>query len=284
MKKYLLIILILISAVSAYPQEPEDIIPMVFPQTVYPGDAFMVTIKSSDIPEGMFDGKKFRFFQIINQGYVAIVPTLIETSVAAHEITIKAGAKHYKIEITVGNKVFGVTQVNNLPNDKVFPKEESLKRIRAERAALDEIFQRVTPPQWDGNFIMPIHNGITTEFGVNRMLNEQRKSIHYGIDYKAALDEPIKAVNSGKVVLCSNLFFEGNTTIIDHGAGIYSIYMHLSSMTKKVGYLVNKYDLIGYAGQSGRATGPHLHLSVKINGISVNPESVYGLPLSEPQR
>ncbi|MBF0542265.1 MAG: M23 family metallopeptidase [Nitrospirae bacterium] len=279
MKKYLLIlhIILLITASTLYAEETA---PVVSPDTVSPGDAFMITLKSNDLPEGMFDGRKIRFFKLVDESYIAIVPTLMETSISTHEIAIKSGTKHYKAEIIIQSKVFGETHINNLPKEKVTPDEESLKRIREERSKLDEVLQMVTPPVWDGNFVLPIHTIVTTPFGVMRILNGERNSTHYGIDYKAAINDPIRAVNSGKVVLCSNLFFEGNTTIIDHGAGIFSIYMHMSRMTKKVGYLVNKYDLIGYAGQSGRATGPHLHLSIKINGISVNPESVFNLPIS----
>lgn len=286
MKQYFIIIpilILLIGAIHELPLHAEDSIVKVFPENIYPGDAFMLTVRSGDTPEAVIDGKKIHFSQIggdAERRYIAIYPTLIDTSASVHEIIIKADKQLYKVVLTVQKKEFGQIDIN-LPKEKVFPSQQDLNRIKEEKETLDEVFQKITPPAWNGNFVLPIHNGVTTPFGVIRVLNGEKKSVHYGIDYKAALDEPIKAINSGTVVLARSLFFEGNTTIIDHGAGVYSVYMHMSRMTKKVGYHVDRYDLIGYAGKTGRATGPHLHLSVKVNGINVNPESIYVLPLSD---
>jgi murein DD-endopeptidase MepM/ murein hydrolase activator NlpD len=266
----------LIFVSSAYCQES---IINVFPENVYNGDAFLITVKTTATPTAIFLGKDIQFFKINDESFIGIGITLMETPQLTHDIMIRADGKQYVAKIAVQKKDFAQIAIT-LPDEKVFPAEESLKRIREERKTLDEILQKVTPPVWEGNFILPINNGVSTEFGVMRIINGIKNSVHYGIDYKGALDEPIKAVNSGRVVLATNLFFEGNTTIIDHGAGIFSIYMHMSNMTKKTGYLVKKHDIIGYVGKSGRATGPHLHLSIKVNSISVNPESIYALPFS----
>jgi murein DD-endopeptidase MepM/ murein hydrolase activator NlpD len=81
------------------------------------------------------------------------------------------------------------------------------------------------------------------------------------------------------VVLSKDLFYGGNTLIVDHGTGLYSVYMHLSRFNAKEGSSVEKGQTVGFVGSSGRATGPHLHLSVKLNGFSVNPESLFKLEL-----
>ena len=90
---------------------------------------------------------------------------------------------------------------------------------------------------------------------------------------------PIKAINSGKVVLADNQFFGGNTVMIDHGEGLFSIYMHLSKMLVKEKQFIDKSDIIGTVGSTGRATGPHLHLTVKWNGMTINPVSLFNLSL-----
>ncbi len=89
----------------------------------------------------------------------------------------------------------------------------------------------------------------------------------------------MRAINSGTVVLIEDLFFGGNTLILDHGMGLYSVYMHLSKINVSKGEKISKRQIIGLVGMSGRTTGPHLHLSVKLQGISVNPESLFKLEL-----
>ena len=120
---------------------------------------------------------------------------------------------------------------------------------------------------------------ISTEFGVKRIMNKKKTSVHRGMDFRGATGTPVKALNAGKVVLADDLFYGGNTLIIDHGMGLYSVYMHLSKINVAHGSRVGKGQLVGLVGSSGRATGPHLHLSVKLNGISVNPESLFKLKL-----
>ena len=89
----------------------------------------------------------------------------------------------------------------------------------------------------------------------------------------------MKASNSGSVVLAEDLFFGGNTVVLDHGLGIYTVYMHLSGFNVTPGLRVSKGDIIGFVGSSGRASGPHLHFGVKIFEINVNPASFLKLRL-----
>ena len=99
------------------------------------------------------------------------------------------------------------------------------------------------------------------------------------MDFRGKTGAPVKAVNSGTVVLSQDLFYGGNTLVVDHGMGLYSVYMHMSGFNAKNGDKVLKEQVVGFVGSSGRATGPHLHLSVKLNGLSVNPESLFKLEL-----
>jgi len=99
------------------------------------------------------------------------------------------------------------------------------------------------------------------------------------MDYRGQLGTPVRALNAGTVVLRDDLFFGGNTLIIDHGMGLYSIYMHLSEFQVADDEKVSKGQIIGLVGMSGRATGPHLHLGVKLEGININPEALFKLRL-----
>jgi murein DD-endopeptidase MepM/ murein hydrolase activator NlpD len=91
--------------------------------------------------------------------------------------------------------------------------------------------------------------------------------------------DKVKASNSGRVVIAEELFFGGKTIVLDHGQGIYTIYMHLLRMDVNAGDVVSKGEVIGFVGSSGRATGPHLHFGAKVLNMSVNPVSLWKLHL-----
>jgi murein DD-endopeptidase MepM/ murein hydrolase activator NlpD len=112
---------------------------------------------------------------------------------------------------------------------------------------------------WTTPFTVPIAGESGTNFGHRRVFNGQPRAPHAGADLKATTGTPIHSTNRGRVVLAKNLFFTGNTVILDHGLGIYSLYAHLSRIDVAVGTIVTNGQLIGLAGATGRVTGPHLH-------------------------
>lgn len=93
---------------------------------------------------------------------------------------------------------------------------------------------------------------------------------HLGTDFRAPMGTPVLASNKGKVVLAEDLFFSGNTILIDHGLSLFTMYAHLSKIDCKVGDVVEKGALIGHSGNTGRVSGPHLHWGVKVNGSWVD--------------
>jgi murein DD-endopeptidase MepM/ murein hydrolase activator NlpD len=137
----------------------------------------------------------------------------------------------------------------------------------------------ITDRVWDGEFIQPLDNEVSTVFGVKRIMNKKKTSLHRGVDFRGKSGEPVRAFNRGRVVLADELFYGGNTVILDHGQGIYSIYMHLSKFNVKVNDILEKGTVVGRVGSSGRATGPHLHFGVKIRSINTNPLSFLELGL-----
>ena len=108
-------------------------------------------------------------------------------------------------------------------------------------------------------------------------MNNQPKNPHSGIDLKAKLSEPIKSINKGIVVFTGNHFFSGKSVYVDHGLGIISMYFHLSEIKVTKGDPVNKGDIVGLAGSTGRSTGPHLHWGIRVNNIKVDPQSLIDL-------
>jgi murein DD-endopeptidase MepM/ murein hydrolase activator NlpD len=155
----------------------------------------------------------------------------------------------------------------------VEPNEQQGQRAAAEQEKLRQIFDHITPEKlWRGPFRLPLGTGVRgTNFGKRRILNGQPRSPHTGADFPAPMGTPIRATQSGRVVLAEELYFSGNTVIIDHGLGIYSLYAHLSATDVEVGGAVKAGAVIGKVGATGRVTGPHLHWGVTVNKARVNP-------------
>ena len=111
-------------------------------------------------------------------------------------------------------------------------------------------------------------------FGHRRVFNGQPRAPHSGADLSAATGTPVRAANRGRVVLAKNLFFSGNAVFIDHGLGVYSVYLHLSEIGVEPGAMVGRGDVVGLAGATGRVTGPHLHWGVRVLDARVDPFSL----------
>lgn len=167
------------------------------------------------------------------------------------------------------------TEELTLPKETVELDDESLKRVAIEKKRTAEIFSHVTGERfWKGNFMMPAEGRLVENFGSRRRLNGQPRSPHTGVDIVAPTGTEIHASNEGIVVLVDDQFFGGKSIFIDHGLGVYTFYSHLSEVNVSIGDKIKRGDLIGRVGSTGRATGPHLHWGMKINGARVNPLSV----------
>ena len=176
--------------------------------------------------------------------------------------------------LTVKEKRF-VTRHLKVEEKYVTPRPELLERIREESERLRRIFASVTPERlWRGAFVAPVPGSPSSSFGSRSVLNDQPRSPHSGADFHAPTGTPVKAPNAGKVVLAAELYYSGNTVIIDHGFGLYSLFGHLSGFTAKEGEEVPRTKVIGYVGDTGRATGPHLHWAVRLSGTRVDPLSL----------
>ncbi len=150
---------------------------------------------------------------------------------------------------------------------KVSLSKKDLARYKKERKILDTLYLKSSKvPLFNDSFIKPLDSKITSFYGVRRIFNKKRETQHLGVDFRAPIGTPIPASNDGKVVLVMDLFFSGKTVIVDHGLSIFSMYAHLSKMSVKVGQKIEKGDIVGLSGMTGRVSGPHLHWGVKIAG------------------
>lgn len=154
----------------------------------------------------------------------------------------------------------------------VQPDPEQQKRAEEDQKKMKAIYDTITPEAlWKGKFLLPL-KGVTTggNFGRRRVLNGEARSPHAGVDFPAAAGTPVFAAQAGKVVLAENLYYSGNTVVIDHGFGIYTLYAHLSQIEVQPGDGVEPAAEIGKVGATGRVTGPHLHWGLTIDHARVN--------------
>jgi murein DD-endopeptidase MepM/ murein hydrolase activator NlpD len=130
---------------------------------------------------------------------------------------------------------------------------------------------------WKGAFVAPRASRITSGYGRARVFNGAVQSRHMGTDYAGTVGAPVKAVNRGIVRIVDSFYYGGNVIYIDHGAGVVTAYLHLSEQAVAVGDTVEKGQVIGKVGQTGRVTGPHLHLIARYGNITVDPVSMLAL-------
>jgi len=155
---------------------------------------------------------------------------------------------------------------------------KAVHRIRADQAAIKATYDMDVPIKPDFSVVhAPVHGIESTPFGAQRYVNGQPRSPHSGIDIATPKGTPVLAPLAGQVLLVSPMFLNGNLLAIGHGAGLVSVYAHLSHFDVKQGDWVKAGQKIGEVGSTGRSTGAHLHWGVHFQHARVNPESLLKL-------
>lgn len=161
-----------------------------------------------------------------------------------------------------------------------------VRRLRVPRALLDPPLvarerrliaaataRPIPLPLWDGPFRRPVGGPVTSGYGIRSIYNGVPRGYHLGVDFQAAAGTPVHAAASGVVTLAEMLPLSGRTVALDHGAGIFTTYQHLSATIVRPGQRVDKGTVVGRVGSTGLSTGPHLHWGMRLHGVRVNPLS-----------
>jgi murein DD-endopeptidase MepM/ murein hydrolase activator NlpD len=225
--------------------------------------------------------KKVPAFQV-NDLWTTILGIDLDTKAGAHRaealLTMDDGSiDGREITINVPSKKF---PTRRLKVDQRFVQLGKADVNRADREAkeAESIYGRMTTDLVpDEAFTVPIPGGTGTNFGERRFFNGEPRAPHSGADLRATTGTPVHATNRGRVVLAKALFFTGETVILDHGLGIYSLYAHLSRVDVKRGDIVTNGQIVGLVGATGRVTAPHLHWGMRVQGARVDPFSLVGL-------
>ncbi len=191
------------------------------------------------------------------QSSLALIASRIRETVSAAQIAVVR--RDYPVQnLTVQPKY-------------VTPPPEVQERIKRDRANMRKALSISTAEKnWTLPMQRPVPGVVTSLFGLRRVFNGQERGAHKGIDFAAAKGDPAAACAAGRVVLAEEQYYGGNTVVVDHGLQVFSIYMHLSAIKVNVDDSVSKGQTIGLTGNTGRVTGPHLHLSLSVLGESVD--------------
>lgn len=154
---------------------------------------------------------------------------------------------------------------------------KALARIRADHAALKKAYGVKVDALPDISMVKPpVHGVVSTPFGARRYVNGEPRSPHSGLDIAAPEGTPIVNPLAGRVLLAESMFLNGNTVVLGYGRGLVMVYSHLKDLHIHQGAWIGAGETLGEVGQTGRATGPHLHWGVRFNGARINPNSLTG--------
>lgn len=180
--------------------------------------------------------------------------------------------------LSIAPQTYDIQRIDGLPTRKVTPSAEDIARIKADNAEIWAVRETLTPDtRFLSGFTWPVLGPISGVFGSQRILNGAPKNPHNGVDVAAPRGSLITAPAAGVVVLVhSDMFYTGKTVMLDHGLGLTSVYAHMDAIQVAVGQVVHQGAAIGTVGQSGRATGPHLHWGLTWKGVHLDPKLAAG--------
>jgi murein DD-endopeptidase MepM/ murein hydrolase activator NlpD len=225
------------------------------------GDAAVATARLKDRSIKMFKQKDGTWFGLMPIAEADVPGAYSVEFLAASGETIDSA------KLTIRPTVFPTQNVN------LAPQIEELKSSPEERQTLATFRDSVSDERfWDDPLVAPVSGCMLSPFGVKRLHNgKPTGEFHGGVDQRAAAGSPIRAAARGEVKIAQPFTVLGGTVAIDHGQGLETMYLHMSKIAVQPGARVNKGDVIGYVGATGRANGPHLHWLIDVNGGPVNP-------------
>jgi murein DD-endopeptidase MepM/ murein hydrolase activator NlpD len=259
---------------------------------LYPGGVARLTVTAPDALttlEGQAFGRAVRFWPATTTAseWHGLVGVGLATSSGTYNVTVQGtraggGKATAKVALRVQTKQFETRRLKVDPA-LVNPPADQAARIERETKAVADAFAAPAPERlWRGPFRAPVPGAATSSFGRLTVMNGESRGRHQGADFRADSGTPVLAPNAGRVVLAQDLYFAGNTVIVDHGLGVFSYLAHLSRLGVAIGARVARGDLLGESGATGRVTGPHLHWAVRLDGTSVDPLSLMRAVAEEP--
>jgi len=256
-----------------------------YPEILYQGNAALVSVSCSSYIEAVYGewrGKLLPFSREGRRLFQAILGVDLNASPGAEVITlttsnVQADGPPMIFRFSILKKDFPIQRIS-LPTKMVSLSKDDLARVRREKKDLERVWGTSSKQkQWKQKFIAPVTGDVISPFGVHRILNNEPRSPHTGVDFRAKTGSPVRASADGIVALTCDHFFSGRSVFLDHGMGFFTMYFHLSEINVKEGQKLSCGQVLGLVGQTGRATGPHLHWGARIGNSRVDPLSLLRL-------
>jgi murein DD-endopeptidase MepM/ murein hydrolase activator NlpD len=245
-------------------------------RSIAPGEVALITVTAPDdlaVSVRGFD----REWPVYLDGpgrWRALVGIDLETKPGRYDLIVGVGEGTVHRPLNVEPRAFPTRRLTVDPN-LVHPPPEMQARVDREARELRDIWDHPGPQRlWTTPFVRPVPDDANSAFGTRSIYNGEPRSPHTGADFLSPAGRPVEAPNAGRIVLAAPLYFTGNTVIIDHGLGLFSLFAHLSKIDVKTGDRVAAGDVVGNVGATGRVTGPHLHWTVRLNNARVDPLSL----------
>ncbi|HEX8031102.1 MAG TPA: M23 family metallopeptidase [Vicinamibacterales bacterium] len=195
--------------------------------------------------------------------YQIEVESRVDGQIVHQSYPLQVQAKNFRTRRLTVNEAF------------VTPPKSEEARIEREAALLAETWTSTSAVRlWTTTFVRPVPQAANSAFGTRSIFNGKPRNSHGGADFLSPAGTPIHAPNAGRIAVARDLYFSGNTVIIDHGLGVFSTMAHLSRIDVREGDAVVPGQILGLVGATGRVTGPHLHWAVRVGDARVDPLSL----------
>jgi murein DD-endopeptidase MepM/ murein hydrolase activator NlpD len=239
-------------------------------QSLVPGGIAIIPLDSGDEMGYRFRNKPVLVARIDGKPS-AIVGLPLSLGSGEQFIEKSSSSKVSRKYFEVSPKQYSTQHIEIKDKRKVNPYASDMERILAEKKRKQKARNSWSQAEVDIDFLLPVHGTQTGSFGRRRVFNGQPRNPHSGMDIAASSGTPVLSPSAGTVIELGDFFFSGNLVYIDHGQGLISLFAHLSEIDVKPGERVNKGQIIGKVGATGRVTGPHLHWSLGLNGTWIDP-------------
>ena len=229
------------------------------------------TLTHKQKPQALFGKQAVLVTSDLKQWY-AVVGLPLDTKPGRYTLNVKMGDKNKVFSFRIKKKKYPEQRITIEDKGKVELSPEDEARAVREIATIKALkLHWSDTPDSDLSFIIPAEGRLSGNFGLRRIFNGEPRSPHAGLDVAVPRGTPLKASAPGTVLAVDDYFFNGKTIFVDHGNGLLTMYCHLDQFDVHTGDTVSKGQQLGLSGMTGRATGPHLHWSVILNGAMVDP-------------
>lgn len=239
-----------------------------------PGGVAVVPLGvSAQAPSVTYEGAPAMVVKDSDGEWIAVVGIDLKASLGTHALRVETGEGVLEPVFEVRHKEYASQHIKLKNRKHVNPDPGQLKRYAREHAEQVEAYARFRDA-YPSNVLLdpPVRGRTSSAFGLRRFFNGEERNPHSGLDFAVPRGTPVRAPADGVVTIVGDYFFNGRTVFVDHGQGFITMYCHLDSVSVQKGQQVSRGDELGKVGATGRATGPHLHWNVSLNGKRVDPE------------